>query len=278
MKISYWPTSVALNGKEPYEAVLNSIKRTDELSENDMDADAAIIWSVLWNGRMLPNKKVWDHYRSRGRPVIVVETGSLIRNQTWKLSANGIGNHAIWPDVHDNTDRATKLGVNLQLEKPAGENVLICLQHSKSEQWKGMPTPHEWLRDKINLIQSIIKKPIIVRPHPRDPINLTMFDGITVQRPKKTIGDDTDFIQQLDNIGLVVCHNSNPAVLAAINGVKVRCSESCLAHPVSIGDWTNYHNPMVDRTKWFNDILHTEWTTSELKTGLPWRGLRKLLK
>ena len=31
--------------------------------ENSQDADAAIIWSVLWNGRMRANQQVYEHYR-----------------------------------------------------------------------------------------------------------------------------------------------------------------------------------------------------------------------
>jgi hypothetical protein len=33
----------------------------------------------------LPNKLVWDHYRSQGKPVIVVEVNGLIRNKTWRI-------------------------------------------------------------------------------------------------------------------------------------------------------------------------------------------------
>ena len=55
-----------------------------------MDADAALIWSVLWFGQMGKNKEVWDRYRAQGKPVIVIEVGGLIRNETWKLGINGI--------------------------------------------------------------------------------------------------------------------------------------------------------------------------------------------
>lgn len=274
MKISYWPNSIALNGKQPYDAVLQSISKTDELSKEDWDADAAIIWSVLWNGRMKSNQAVWNHYRTRNRPVIVVEVGNLIRNTTWKLSANGIGRTALWPDVHDR-NRSEKLGIELKPEYNHGENILICLQHTKSEQWRNMPNIYDWLDEKISLIQSVSDRPIVIRPHPRDPINLVKLKGATVVKPKYTNGDDTDFLQELKNTHLVVCHNSNPGVQSVINGVRVRCGEDCLAADVSIGDFNNMENPLLDREKWFEKILHTEWTIKELESGIPWQGLRK---
>jgi hypothetical protein len=36
--------------------------------------DVAVIWSVLWQGRMAGNKKVWDDFRSQGKPVVVVRS------------------------------------------------------------------------------------------------------------------------------------------------------------------------------------------------------------
>jgi hypothetical protein len=56
----------------------------------DMDADVAVIWSCLWNGRMAPNKIVYEEYRRQGKPVIILEAGALKRNITWKIAVNNI--------------------------------------------------------------------------------------------------------------------------------------------------------------------------------------------
>ena len=55
-----------------------------------MTADAAVIWSVLWHGRMRANRAVYEHYRSQNRPVIVIDIGALYRGTTWKLAVNHI--------------------------------------------------------------------------------------------------------------------------------------------------------------------------------------------
>jgi hypothetical protein len=50
------------------------------INSYDNTCDVAVIWSVLWQGRMAGNKKVWDDFRSQGKPVVVLEVGGLLRN------------------------------------------------------------------------------------------------------------------------------------------------------------------------------------------------------
>ena len=58
--------------------------------ENSMNSDAAVIWSVLWHGRMARNELVYRHYRNQNKPVIIVEVGALYRGTTWKISLNNV--------------------------------------------------------------------------------------------------------------------------------------------------------------------------------------------
>ena len=64
MKISHFPNNLPGNANLVYPQLVDAIQKTDTLVENTMDADAALIWSVLWQGKMRPNKTVWDHYRA----------------------------------------------------------------------------------------------------------------------------------------------------------------------------------------------------------------------
>ena len=104
-----------------YPQVLDAMRSTDTVVENSMDADAAVIWSVLWYGRMSANKRVWDHYRAQNKPVFVIEVGGLLRNETWKLGINGINrdaNFGLEDTMPD--DRRQKLGIELQPWKQDG--------------------------------------------------------------------------------------------------------------------------------------------------------------
>ena len=72
-------------------AVLDYLQaRGIQTQENSMESDAAVIWSVLWAGRMAPNQAVYTHYRSQNKPVIIIEIGALYRGNTWKIAVNNI--------------------------------------------------------------------------------------------------------------------------------------------------------------------------------------------
>src|SRR6056300_1331890 len=58
--------------------------------------NVAVIWSVLWNGRMAQNKRIWDHCIQNKKPIVVLEVGGILRNQSLKVAINGINNEAYW--------------------------------------------------------------------------------------------------------------------------------------------------------------------------------------
>ena len=79
-----------------------------------MTADAAVIWSVLWHGRMQLNQAVYEHYRSQNKPVIVIDIGALYRGQTWKLAVNHITRDGYYGHEHDlDRDRPKQLQISL---------------------------------------------------------------------------------------------------------------------------------------------------------------------
>ena len=56
-----------MNSKPVMGAVLDCLQASGiQTQENSMTSDAAVIWSVLWHGRMMANKQVYDHYRVKG--------------------------------------------------------------------------------------------------------------------------------------------------------------------------------------------------------------------
>jgi len=77
MKLEVWTEHGPLNSKPIFEAFIKSVRDAgDQVYLNkSTNADAAVIWSVLWKGRMAGYKKIWDKYRSSNKPVIVIEVG-----------------------------------------------------------------------------------------------------------------------------------------------------------------------------------------------------------
>ena len=168
MKISHFPNNLPGNSSLVYPQLTQAIQSTDTLIEGDMDADAALIWSVLWFGKMSANKRVWDHYRAQNKPVIVIEVGGLIRNETWKLGINGINRDADFAvDEYMPDDRLKKFGVVLKPWKTDGEYILVCGQHGHSEQWRDMPEMGEYFKQTVTTIREHSDKPIVLRAQPR---------------------------------------------------------------------------------------------------------------
>jgi hypothetical protein len=87
---------------------------------HDSAADVAVIWSVVWAGRMQDNLRVWQHFRSQGRPVVVLEVGMLRRGDTWKIAVNGTGSYAYHGQGLD-LARVGKLGIAMLPWQSSGD-------------------------------------------------------------------------------------------------------------------------------------------------------------
>ena len=283
MKFSLWTNNGALNSNPIFDAFGSSLLDNGHtVAYNDVDCDVDVIWSVLWYGRMAPNKIVWDRARSQGRPVIVLEVGGLKRGTTWKVAINGINRDAYFGGLHNTSSRADALGLFLKPWKFNNEqgDIIIACQHNKSHQWRNQATVQTWLFETIDLIRQYTNRNIIVRPHPRCPIPGIQFEfkNIKIQNPQHVQGTYDDFDFDCTNAYAVVNWSSNPATQAVMQGIPVFVGPDSLAYDVGNTDLTKINSPsMPDRTQWLNDIAYTEWTIEEISQGLPIKRLTSML-
>ena len=86
MKISVYTKFGPINSKKVFDAFIESLKNDgDEVQLNeDKNSDVAVIWSVLWQGRMLGYQKIWNECQNKNKPVVVLEVGGIKRNETFK--------------------------------------------------------------------------------------------------------------------------------------------------------------------------------------------------
>ena len=263
----------ALNSPPVFTAIRQGLERIGHtVTVNDMAADVAVIWSVLWAGRMTPNKQVFEHYQRAARPVIVAEVGSIDRGRTWKLSIFDPSQQYAAPVDHK---RWSCLGLHYKVQYPRGQNVVIVCQRTDSLQWQGQPEISTWIENTIRQVRLFSGRPIVVRPHPRQLLP-QFFSGTITQQPQKITAsyDDFDFHTVLRDARVVINHNASPGIIAAMSGVPVITGQSgitqSLAHEVSIG----YDELEGDRIgpgteMWLNKIAHTEWTVDEIAAGYP---------
>jgi hypothetical protein len=273
MKISLFNNFGALNSVPVFAAFEQGLRALDiQSNSHDLDADMAVIWSHLWSGRMRHNREIWKTFRDSGRDVIVLEVGMLRRGHTWKVGLNGVNRRA-WFGQNSQRNRAHKLGIHL---KPwhQGENIVIAVQRSDSEQWSGLPESRVWVEQTVAKIKSVTDRSIVVRSHPRQ--RIAGIAGVTVRNPRPLVNtyDDFDFDTDLANAWCVINENSGPGCQSVIAGVPAFVGVDSLAAPVANLDLLDIEKPwMPDRTAWLEDIAHTEWTTEEIASGLPVRRL-----
>ncbi len=285
MKLSVYTNFGTNNSKKVFEAFIESLEKAgDEIQLNcNGNSDVSVIWSVLWQGRMVGNRKIWEESQQKNKPVVVLEVGVIKRNETFKVGINGINREADFANQNVDSERWKKFNIELKPWAQTGEEIIICGQHHNSHQWRNNPKIPNWFEQQIIEIRKYTDRPIIVRPHPRNRLGVdtAKFKNVKVVYPIKDQNtyDDTDFNQKLKNAWAVVNHSSNPAMQSVFNGIPVFVSEASLSYEVGNSSLANINNPkMPDRQTWANRLAYTEWTTEEIRQGLPWARIKNRLK
>lgn len=283
MRVSLFSKYGALNSPQIFDAFAEGCD--EHIVWNDMEADVAVIWSILFAGRMAPNKQVWEHYNSRGKPIIVIEVGALKRNETWRVGIGGINNGANFANKEDLIeDRVDKFNIKLKPWIEDGQFITIATQRPDSHQWSTMPTVETYVQNAIRNIREYSDKDIVIRPHPRD--RITDFHRIARENrdvffdtPRHTgVEDNFNFKDILNRSYCLVNHSSNPALEATINGIYTFTGTQSFAYPMSIRSWADLTAPpQKDRTQWLKELVHIEWWPDEIAKGIPWQRLKKHL-
>lgn len=266
--VAYYPLQCAKNSQPVMSAVLDCLQaRGIQTQENSMSSDAAIIWSVLWAGRMAANQAVYEHYRSQGKPVIIIEIGALYRGNTWKIAVNNITADGYYGHVDNlDWDRPKKLRISLATQFDPRPNIIVALQHDRSLQVTGLDMTG-WLHSTLNILKNLTDRPITVRPHPRCKLKLNDLPArVIVEIPNRLPNTYDSFDMHYDCHALVN-YNSGPGIQAAIAGVRPIVETTSLAYPVGVG-FADLERPYArDRELWLAQICHTEYTLDELRRG-----------
>jgi hypothetical protein len=283
MKLRVFDEYGALNSKPVFTAFKEgAIACNDVLVKDTTDADAVVIWSVLFHGKMKHNQRIWKQAQSANKPVIVLEVGTLHREQTWRIGINGINKSATWATV--NQDRSRRFNITLNPWQDNNKKyITVATQHPASLQWQNMPAMETWIDQTVNNIRQYSSRPIIIRKHPRDRMTnwravQKKYPEIRIDTPIKTGNyDAVNFDSILSQTHVLVNHCTTPAVDAIISGVPVIVGDTsmCWDLRTELADIENPNKP--DRTKWLRQLQMTEFYIDEIKQGWPWKSLRALI-
>ena len=281
MNFSLYTDYGALNSPPIFQAFANGVKALGhEVSYNNDDADVAVIWSVLWDGRMRPNQVVWQNYRNAGKDVIVIEVGTLFRSVTWRIGINGINREANFGPTGNDDSRVKKFKLTLQENRsnPNGP-ILLCTQSPKSRQWRNELPMNTWVQYVIKDIRQQTDRPIIIRPHPRYPVDPVRYKDVFFQQPNHVKNDVWDLKTQ--DAFAVVNLSSGPGVQATLWGTPAYVGKESMAYEIANEIGGDYNNPkmptMEEKQQWLNDLAFTEWTVEEINKGIPLERLLQFL-
>jgi hypothetical protein len=282
MKFNLWTQYGALNSKPVFEAFAEGCKRRGHTVTTNGTDGIDVIWSVLWNGRMLGNEKIYHTNEKLGKPTIVLEVGGIKRGTTWKVGLNGINRTAYFGDKDNDRSRADNLGVVCKPWRSNGDFILICGQHNKSLQWQHMLPMSNWFLNTYDEIRKHTERPILFRPHPRCRLEHIErgLKNVYRQEPKQITGTYDDFDMDFTDVWATVSYSSNPGVHSIIDGVPAFVSTSSLAYDVGndIDFWHDIEDPLMpDRSQWLNDYAWTEFTIEEISQGIPLKRLTSML-
>ena len=277
-KVSLFKSFGALNSVPVFSAFETGLKKYNfSVVYDSMDADIAVIWSVLWHGRMSNNRDVWNHFRNLNKPVVVIEVGAVQRGVTWKIGLNGITRSAL---IIKPRSEYKHTGISVLPWRQNGDHILICGQNDKSLLWTGMPKMGTWVSNVIEEIRGYTDMPIVFRPHPRCPVPgiESYFKNVHRQTPSHISSTYDSYDLNFNKTHAVISWNSSPGSLAVINGIPVYTGIDSFAYPVANAGFSNIENPdMPDREHWAIDFANSEYTINELENGIPLKTLTKYI-
>ena len=272
MRVAYFPNQCAQNSVPVLQAMLNSLRRNGHsIEQNSMDADTAVIWSVLWSGRMAANQAIWNHYRQAGRPVIVVDIGALYRGETWKIALNTVTADGYYGHLERlDPDRPRRLGISLAINLSTNPRIVVAAQHACSLQVASLTSTEAWITSQVQQLQQVTDRPIVIRPHPRSRLRVDRIQAlpknVIIEHPQKLLNTYDSYNLAFD-CHAIVNYNSGPGIQAALAGTRPIVDCTSLAYPVGI-DIRDIELPYtVDRDQWLVEICHTEYTLKEIEQG-----------
>jgi hypothetical protein len=218
---------------------------------------------------------VIEQQRQAGRQVMAID-GSCFKfadfeNEFLRYSLGGVYYNT---DNYANRDSdaakwsviSQRLALRLEPWRATGTHILICLQRDGGWSMKGVDM-RDWVRATVKTLRQHTSRPILIRPHPKCPIDLTDTTckrDIYVSAPGSTLQDD------IQGAWASVFFNSSSCVASILAGVPVFAQDpDCVAWQVANHDLSAIENPkMPERQPWLNDLATAHWTDAESQQGL----------
>lgn len=156
------------------------------------------------------------------------------------------------------------LRIDMKPWRTMGNHILVCLQRDGGWSMKGADMA-AWADSTVRRIRELTKRPIVIRPHPSYPIDLTEILKI----PRTSQSTAQDLKQDLHNAWASVFYNSSSSVAAILAGIPVFADDpDCVAWSVANHDLEKLENPdLPNRSQWLWNLAACHWSDGEARSG-----------
>ena len=184
-------------------------------------------------------------------------------------------NYANWNST-DTKWNIVKQRLNLTLNPwhANGQHILVCGQRDGGWAMKGVDMP-VWTVETVKQIRQHTDRPIVVRPHPKNPINPDLFKNFVNVK----LSTNAFLEQDLTNAWASVFFNSSSCVASVLAGVPVFAFDpDCVAWAVANRDLSQIESPVkFEREQWLYDLSAAHWTDDESRAGTIYKKFKEFL-
>lgn len=171
--------------------------------------------------------------------------------------------------------------MDLKPWRTQGNHILITLQRPMGWSMRGYNLM-DWLEKTFKTIRKYSNRPIVIRWHPGDWKNFPKYEEIIKKYNAVISPQEKHILEDLKNCWAVVCHNSTPSSVAAIEGIPAFITDDpgyCQAGPVTNRDFSLLENPVLfDRDLWIRQLAQCHWSFEDVKSGRCWAHMRNWVK
>lgn len=170
------------------------------------------------------------------------------------------------------------LGIELKPWRANGNHILICLQRNGGWSMGGL-SAIDWLNQTIQQIQSVSKRPIVIRTHPGDK---KINSILKITQNNVTLSKNESLLDDFKNCWCTITYNSSPGVASVIEGIPTFVTDpnarNSQAYFVANTDINQIELPtMPERQQWIEKLSMSHWNFEELQSGEAWQHIKKFI-